>query len=180
MGLPFPLSLPSYPTFTCLQGVPVTPNASLPSLPPSPPPPHAPEHANLVVPYVPNVPPSMPALGPVFEDVDGAIAVLTATLFVPTPADDLVHAIHAMSACPSVDNEVALSQMGESLVCEALDLVADCVAFESCIAEVKHFYWDDREAREWVQVAAVQWLMTGRRPHVPVNTEPQPAGQGGK
>ena len=170
-----PLSLPSYPTFTCLQGVLATPNVFLPS------PPRAPEHADLVVPYVPNVPPSMPALGPVFEDVDGAVAVLAATPFVPTPVDDLVHAIRAMSARPSVDDEAALSQMGESLVHEALDLVADCVAFESCVAEVKRFYWDDREAREWVlQVAAIRWLMTGRGPHVPVNTEPQPAGQGGK
>ena len=92
------------------------------------------------MPYVPNVPPSMPAPGPVFEDVDGAVAVLAATPFVPTPVDDLVHAIRATSARPSVDDEAALSQTGESLVREALDHVADCVAFKSCVAEVKHFY----------------------------------------
>ena len=130
--------------------------------------------------YVPNVPPSMPALGPVFKDVDGAVAVLATTLFVPMPVDDLVHAICAMSACPSVDDEAALSQMGESLVRKALDLVANCVAFESCVAEVKHFYWDDHEACKWVQVAAVRWLMTCCGPHVPVNAELQPAGQGSK
>ena len=104
----------------------------------------------------------MLALGPVFKDVDGAVAVLAATLLVPMPVDDLVHAIRAMSAHPSVDDEAALSQTGESLVREALDLVAYCVAFKLRVAEVKHFYWDDREAREWVQVAAVRWLMTGR------------------
>ena len=82
----------------------------------------------------------MPALGPVFKDVDSAVAVLATTLFVPTPVDDLVHAICTMSTCPSMDDEAALSQMGESLVHEALNLVANCVAFESCVAEVKHFY----------------------------------------
>ena len=101
---------------------------------------NAPEHADLVMSYVPNVPPSMPALGPVFKDVDSAVAVLATTLFVPTPVDDLVHAICTMSTCPSMDDEAALSQMGESLVHEALNLVANCVAFESCVAEVKHFY----------------------------------------
>lgn len=99
----------------------------------------------------------MPAPGLVFEDVNGAIAVLAATPYVPTPVAESEHAIRALRSQAPAPGAAALSQTQESLMRDALDLVADCVAFEACVAEVQRFYWDDRDA--CVQVAAVRWLL---------------------
>ena len=41
----------------------------------------------------------------------------------------------------------------------ALDLVADRVAFESCVDEAKRWYWEDSTARERVMVEATKRLL---------------------
>lgn len=101
----------------------------------------------------------MPVPPPLFEDHAGVTAVLVVIPYVPTPVDGLGDAICALRAHPHGDDEATLSQTQESLVREALDLVADRVAFESCVDEVKHYYWDNRATRERVQVAATCWLL---------------------
>ena len=73
---------------------------------------------------------------PTFEIGEDVASVLGATSHVLATVDEIEHAIRALCARSSVNNVAVLLQTQESLMRDALDLVADCVAFESCVDEV--------------------------------------------
>jgi len=91
---------------------------------------------------------------PTFENGEDVASVLGASSHVLATVDEMEHAIRALRARSIVNDAAVLSQTQESLTCDALDLVADRVAFESCVDEVKRWYWNDHVACEGVMVTA--------------------------
>ena len=110
--------------------------------------------------YLPVVLPAMPVEQELREVQASQLVVLAASQVLPPSVLEMEHTISALRALPRPEvDEAAVSQTQESLMREALGLVADRAAFESCVAEVKRWYLDDRVARERVMSEACRWLL---------------------
>lgn len=103
--------------------------------------------------------PCMPALTVSEEDGKNGAAFLATRSPALPPILELKHAISALCGRPSGDKAAVLQSMAESLRRNVLDLVADSVAFESCIAQVQDHYASDDAACACVQAVAVRHLL---------------------